>query len=70
MRKLTEPQAHRGRVAVIEGRYPEGMQARCVWCREVKDVNEGELVTAMTKGVGATHLFRCGDCLEEREGAA
>jgi hypothetical protein len=45
MRKLTEPQAHRGRVAIIEGRFPEGMQARCAWCGKVDEVAEGEMVS-------------------------
>ena len=71
MRKLTEPQAHRGRVAVIDGHFPEGMRARCAWCRNVYPVAEGELVTSTPRGGGATRIFRCSECADaEREGAA
>lgn len=71
MRKLTEPQAHRGRVAVIDGEYPEGMKARCAWCGNVQPVDEGELVASRTKGDGPSRLYMCSDCLDERrEGAA
>ena len=65
MRKLTEPQAHRGRVAVIEGNFPEGMQARCAWCSTVQSVEEGELMSIARRGGGATRVFKCGKCLEE-----
>ena len=65
MRKLTEPQAHRGRVAVIEGNFPEGMQARCAWCGDVQAVEEGQMLDTIRRGPGATHLFKCSKCLEE-----
>ena len=65
MRKLTEPQAHRGRVAVIEGNFPEGMQARCAWCGNVQGVEDGQLISPSLRGGGATRLFKCGKCLEE-----
>ncbi len=71
MRKLTEPQAHRGRVAVIEGNFPEGMQARCAWCQRIEAVVEGEMMSVTRGGSGATRMFRCSECLaEESEGAA
>jgi hypothetical protein len=71
MRKLTEPQAHRGRVAVIDGNFPEGMRARCAWCRRIEPIIEGEMVSAHTGGNGATRMFKCSGCLtEENEGAA
>lgn len=71
MRKLTEPQAHRGRVAVIDGNFPEGMQARCAWCREIQPIEEGEMVSSQGRGSGATRMFKCSECLtEESEGAA
>ncbi len=69
VRKLTEPQAHRGRVAIIEGNFPEGMQARCAWCRDVAPVNEGEFVVSTRPGNGPSRLFRCSDC-SEKESAA
>ncbi len=65
MRKLTEPQAHRGRVAIIEGNYPEGMQARCAWCRKVAAVEEGQFVETEPHASGASRLFRCADCAEQ-----
>ena len=71
MRKLTEPQAHRGRVAVIDGNFPEGMQARCAWCTRIEQIVEGEMVSVRTGGNGATRMFRCSECLaEQSEGAA
>ena len=71
MRKLTEPQAHRGRVAVIDGNFPEGMQARCAWCGQIEEIVEGEMVSARAGASGATRMFKCSRCLtEESEGAA
>ena len=71
MRKLTEPQAHRGRVAVIEGNFPEGMRARCAWCQTIEEVEQGQMLAAEHRGSGPTRLYRCSKCLdEEREGAA
>jgi hypothetical protein len=71
MRKLTEPQAHRGRVAVIDGNFPEGMQARCAWCRQIQAIVEGEMVSVRAGASGATRMFKCSDCVaEENEGAA
>lgn len=62
MRKLTEPQAHRGRVDVIEGRFPEGMKSRCAWCRNVFDVVEGEFVELERSAVGPSRVFCCASC--------
>ncbi|MEA2433321.1 MAG: hypothetical protein QOG54_778 [Actinomycetota bacterium] len=69
MRKLTEPQAHRGRVAIIEGRFPEGMQARCAWCGKVEVVNEGEMVDTDRPGSGPSRIFRCASCSEKYRAA-
>jgi uncharacterized protein YlaI len=58
-------------VAVIEGDFPEGMTARCAWCRRIEQVAEGEMIAARRPGSGAMRLFKCSDCQErEREGAA
>ena len=65
MRKPTEPEAHRGRVALIEGRLPEGMQARCGWCRNVSDASEGEFVAVKAPGAGASRVFRCASCSDK-----
>ncbi len=62
MRRLSEPQAHRGRVDVIEGRFPEGMKSRCAWCGSVVEVTEGEFVETKRSAVGASRLFRCNEC--------
>ena len=62
MRKLTEPQAHRGRVDVIEGRFPEGMKSRCAWCGSVVEVAEGEFVELKRSAAGPSKAFRCGEC--------
>ncbi|MEA2476558.1 MAG: hypothetical protein QOF16_1675 [Actinomycetota bacterium] len=70
MRKLSEPEAHRARTAIINGDYPEGMQARCGWCREVRSVDEGSFVDAARPGVGAARVFRCGECERDEESNA
>lgn len=62
MRKLTEPQAHRGRVDIIEGRFPPGMQSRCAWCEAVVAIEEGEFVEVKRSTQGAARIFRCNDC--------
>ena len=71
MRRLTEPEAHRARAAIIEGDYPEGMTARCAWCRKIAAVSTGRFVSVHVPGTGATSVFKCPDCLDgEREGVA
>ena len=71
MRRLTEPQAHRARTDIIEGRFPEGLRARCAWCRSVAPADDGRFVDVDVPGTGATRGFKCGGCLaSEREGAA
>ena len=70
MRKLTEPEAHRARAAIIEGSYPEGMHARCAWCRKVAPAAEGEFVEVTVPGTGATKVFKCSDCRERSDSAA
>ncbi len=70
MRKLTEPEAHRGRTALIDGRFPQDMQARCAWCRRVDAVGEGAFVTVDVPGTGHTRMFRCSSCAKEDAGSA
>jgi hypothetical protein len=71
MRRLTEPQAHRARTDIIEGRFPEGLRARCAWCRAVAAADEGRFLEVVVPGTGATRVFKCSDCVEsEAEGAA
>ena len=64
MRRLSEPEAHRGRVAVIQGEYPEGMRARCGGCEKVFDIADGSLVEIKGRGSQATRIFLCASCLE------
>lgn len=70
MRKLTEPEAHRARAAIIEGNFPEGMHARCAWCRKVAPAGEGEFLDIKVPGTGATKVFRCSDCRDQRSDSA
>lgn len=70
MRKLSEPEAHRARTAIIKGDYPEGMQARCGWCGEVRAIEEGSFVDAARPGVGAARVFRCEACVQDQESSA
>jgi hypothetical protein len=63
MRRLTEPQAHRGRVDVIEGRFPPGMRSRCAWCGSIAEAEKGEFVDVKPTAGGASKLFKCPDCL-------
>jgi hypothetical protein len=69
MRRITEPEAHHGRVDLIEGRFPPGMQTRCSWCGKVKPVTEGEFVLHTVKGTGETRFFRCATCAEAASAA-
>ncbi len=70
MRRLTEPEAHRARTAIIEGQFPQDMQARCAWCRRVETVGEGRFVAVEVPGTGHTQMFKCSSCLKEGEGSA
>jgi hypothetical protein len=70
MRRLTEPEAHRARAAIIEGDFPEGMNARCAWCRKVAAVSGGEFVTVNVPGTGATSVFKCSTCSDGRRNSA
>ncbi|MEA2505667.1 MAG: hypothetical protein QOH48_285 [Actinomycetota bacterium] len=65
MRRLSEPEAHRGRMAIIEGRFPEGMTARCSWCGTVQPANDGEFLAIRIPGTGPSRVFRCGNCRNE-----
>ena len=70
MRKPTEPESHRARVDLIEGRYPEGMRSRCALCKSVRDVTDGRFVTGNVTGTGPTQLFVCSSCWDKRADAA
>ncbi|MFN2593811.1 MAG: hypothetical protein ABR579_02840 [Actinomycetota bacterium] len=70
MRKLSEPEAHRARAAIINGEYPEGMQARCAWCADIRPISEGTFVDAARPGVGAARVFRCETCEQDQESSA
>ena len=69
MRRLTDPQAHRERMKIIEGTYPEGMRARCAVCAEVRLVSDGKMVGIDEVHRGATRFFICDDCMTEIEAA-
>lgn len=49
-------------MALIEGRYPNGMQVRCSKCERVRAVEEGEFLTVRLAGSGSAQAFRCNDC--------
>ena len=70
MRKITEPQAHRARAALVEGAYPEDMKARCAACGKVGAVSEGSLMRARKQTPGATGFFVCGGCADKVGAAA
>jgi hypothetical protein len=70
MRKLSDPEAHRARTALVEGRFPEDMHARCAWCRDVHPAREGRFIEVNVPGTGQTSMFQCSDCDHERKGAA
>ncbi len=62
MRRIRGPEAHSARMALIEGRFPAGMNARCSMCSEIRPVAEGEFVEIRLPGTGHTQVFRCADC--------
>lgn len=68
MRKISDPEAHLARTDILEGRYPEGMSARCSWCGEVRPVIEGDFVPVKGWGTGPSRAFKCSGC--ERDSAA
>ncbi|MFN2526077.1 MAG: hypothetical protein ABR505_07415 [Actinomycetota bacterium] len=66
MRRLTEPQAHRERLAVIEGDYPEGMEARCGLCGRRQQIRQGQLLERRRNSHEASRVFVCSVCLKAR----
>jgi hypothetical protein len=70
MRRLSDPEAHRARTDLVEGRFPEGMNARCAWCRKVKPARDGDFVAVNVPGTGSTSMFKCSSCREEHDSAA
>jgi hypothetical protein len=70
MRRLSDPEAHRARTALVEGRFPEDMNARCAWCRKVRPARDGAFVEVRIPGTGHTSMFRCAECERESRGAA
>ncbi len=70
MRRPTDAEAHRGRAALIEGRYPEDMEGRCALCGKVKRIADGKMVEGDRPTVGAMRSFVCSDCLEASGGRA
>lgn len=65
MRRLTESQAHKGRAALIDGEYPDGMQARCARCERVRAIAEGELFKVRPHAEGPQRVFVCSECVVE-----
>ncbi|MGH2768470.1 MAG: hypothetical protein ACRDIF_05880 [Actinomycetota bacterium] len=57
---------HEARLAIIEQRFPEALQARCSWCGRVHAARQGlwieVLLSAPGAGVTSTHVFRCLAC--------
>jgi hypothetical protein len=70
MRRLSDPEAHRARTDLLEGRFPEDMRARCAWCRSVRPAREGRFVEVNVPGTGHTSMFKCSTCLEQAGSAA
>ena len=64
MRRIRGPEAHAARMALIEGRFPPGMQVRCSKCGEIRAVEEGAFIRVNMSGTGPTQAFRCVDCSE------
>lgn len=69
MRKIKETEAHRARTAIIEGQFPEGMQARCAWCGNVREVTKGEFVDSSLIAAGPGKVFRCAECADKESAA-
>ena len=70
MRRLSDPEAHRARTDLLEGRIPADMNARCAWCRGVHPAREGRFVVVNVPGTGHTSMFKCSSCLQEEGTAA
>jgi hypothetical protein len=52
---------------IIEGRYPDGLKARCAGCSKVRLVVEGEMVDVpKAPSAGPARVFLCSDCLKSR----
>ena len=66
MRRLSDPEAHRGRTALIDGKYPEGMKGRCSICSKVSSIEEGKMVDAPRSSRGPARAFVCAGCLSDR----
>lgn len=57
---------HEARIAILEHRFPETLQARCSTCGEVARARDGEwrevVLSAPGSGIVTTHVFRCNGC--------
>lgn len=58
--------SHEARIAVLEQRFSDDMQARCSWCNQVACAKEGEwlevIISTPGTGVRPAHVFRCLGC--------
>jgi hypothetical protein len=70
VRRLSDPEAHRARTDLLEGRIPADMNARCAWCRAVRPAREGRFVVVNVPGTGDTSMFKCSSCLGQEGSAA
>lgn len=58
--------SHEARLAVLEQRFSDDMQARCSWCNHVRSAKQGEwievVISSPGTGVRPAHVFRCMGC--------
>lgn len=58
--------SHEARLAVLEQRFSDDMQARCSWCNQVASAKQGEwlevLISSPGTGIRPAHVFRCLGC--------
>ncbi|MGH2771774.1 MAG: hypothetical protein ACRDIU_01350 [Actinomycetota bacterium] len=64
---------HDARVAVLEKRFSEEMQARCSWCNRVSGARLGQWIEVFLStpgsGIAPAHVFRCESCETATAGA-
>ena len=70
MRRPTEAEAHRARSRLIDGEYPEDMQARCALCATVAPISQGRMVELKVRSDGPARVFLCRACAERLSTAA
>lgn len=58
--------SHEARLAVLEQRFSDDIQARCSWCSQVASAKQGEwleiIISTPGTGIRPAHVFRCMGC--------